>query len=98
MLKTVCSVVVLAFVASLVGCGDTEVKKEDVEKTAGEQLAANNPGHTFPITCPGNLKGKVGTTLTCSTTVDGKTHPVDIKVTSVDGTNIKFDINIGDAK
>ena len=96
MLKTVLSVVALSFVVGLVGCGGNEVKKEDVEKIAMDQLSANAGKPSPPITCPGNLKATVGTTLVCSMPIDGKTYDVNIKVTSVEGSTAKFDIAVGD--
>ena len=45
------------------------------------------------LTCPGNLQGKVGTTMTCTLKSDGKTYDVVIKVTSVDGLRINYSVN-----
>jgi len=48
------------------------------------------------VSCPEDLKGVVGTTLRCTFTESGQTYGVNLKVTSVNGTDVKFDINVED--
>ena len=45
------------------------------------------------LKCPGNLQGKVGTSMTCTLVSEGKTYDVLIKVTSVDGLRINYSVN-----
>lgn len=85
-----------AITTMLVGCGDQEVKKEDVEKIAMEQLTKNVGKPSPQITCPSSLKAKVGTTMTCAIPLDGKVHDVNVKVTSVEGGSAHFDIEVAD--
>jgi hypothetical protein len=80
--------------ALVVACGDAEVPKADVEQQAMKTLSATVGKESPPITCPGNLKAKVGTTMTCSISLDGKTHDVTITVTGIEGTNAKFNVEV----
>ncbi len=78
----------------MTGCGDPEVAKADVEKTAMTQLSASVGKPSPPITCPSGLKAKVGTKLVCAIDLDGKPYDVDITVTGVDGSTAKFDVEV----
>ena len=49
-----------------------------------------------PITCPAGLPAKVGAKLVCAMDVDGKTHDVNIDVTSVEGKTANFHISVSD--
>lgn len=91
------SAILLAISASLLaGCGDAEVAKADIEQTAMKQLSASVGKESPQITCPSGLKATVGTKLVCSMPIDGKVHDVTITVTAVDGTNVKYGIEVGD--
>ncbi|GGW69425.1 hypothetical protein GCM10010320_58660 [Streptomyces caelestis] len=58
-----------------------------------EKLAATTGKPKPDITCPENLAAKVGTTTRCKLTAkDGSTLGVTVKVTSVEGEQINFDI------
>ncbi|MGW7045938.1 DUF4333 domain-containing protein [Streptomyces avermitilis] len=91
--------------ALLVGCsasvsvGESE-KKMSAEKLAGivaEKLAATTGQPKPDITCPEDLVGKVGNTTRCKLTADdGSTLGVSVKVSSVDGDQINFDIKADD--
>lgn len=80
----------------LTGCGEPEVQKENVEQSAMKMLSASVGKQAPPITCPGNLKAKVGAKLTCAIDIDGKTHDVTVNVTSVEGTTANFDVAVAD--
>ena len=80
----------------LAGCGDAEVPKEEVEKSAMKSLSAAVGKESPPITCPGGLKAKVGTKLTCAIDIDGKTHDVTVSVTGVEGKSANFDVAVSD--
>lgn len=86
----------IAAVALLAGCGEPEVSKGDVEQTSMKILSASVGKEAPPITCPGNLKAKVGASLTCAMEIDGKTHDVDVKVTSVEGSTANFHVSVSD--
>ncbi len=87
--------------AALVGCssGPGAVEKSEVEKVAATELAAQVGADEPPnISCPGDLEAEVGTTMTCELSVEGDedVYPVEIEVTSVDGDDVKFDVQVDD--
>lgn len=94
----------LAACAVLAGCsasvGEEVVKKSEVEQQAIAQLAASKgiPLSQAPkLTCPEDLKAKIGATMTCSIgTPPGKVYDVFITVTSVneDTKKVSFDIKV----
>lgn len=81
---------------ALAGCTmSLSVDADDVETQAADALAPQL-GYTPDISCPDDLKGEVGATLVCELTDDqGTTHDATITVTSVDGTDVNFDVNVG---
>jgi hypothetical protein len=88
--------------ALLVGCSASAgvEKKLSADKLAtevSEQLAATTGQPKPDISCPEDLKGKVGTTTRCKLTAgDGSTLGVTVTVKSVDGDKINFDIKADD--
>jgi hypothetical protein len=68
------------------------VSKSDVASqiTAKMTDAAGNKPDT--VTCPGDLPAKVGAQLNCEMKVKDQTFNVNVTVTSVDGSNVKFDM------
>ncbi|WP_372347787.1 DUF4333 domain-containing protein [Streptomyces sp. KL116D] len=65
--------------------------------TVAEKLASTTGQPKPDISCPEDLTGKVGTTTRCKLTAsDGSTLGVNVKVTGVDGKNIKFAIQADD--
>ncbi|MFJ6636088.1 DUF4333 domain-containing protein [Streptomyces sp. NPDC091376] len=92
--------------ALLVGCsgsvsvGNSEPKlsSDKLATTVSEKLAATTGQPKPDITCPEELAGKVGATTRCTLTAnDGSTLGVSVKVTSVEGKQINFDIKADDA-
>ncbi|WSQ12163.1 DUF4333 domain-containing protein [Streptomyces sp. NBC_01231] len=90
----------------LVGCSasvsadksEAKISKDKLATTVAEKLAATTGQPKPDITCPEDLAGKVGTTTRCTLTAsDGSTLGVTVKVSSVDGDNINFDIKADDA-
>lgn len=84
------------FTSVLVGCGEPTIAKAELEKNAAAQLTATVGKPSPAITCPSDLKAKTGEKLVCSMVIDGKTYDVNIAVTSVEGSNAKFDVEVGD--
>ncbi|XCM29072.1 DUF4333 domain-containing protein [Streptomyces parvus] len=91
--------------ALLVGCsgsvsvGNSEPKlsSDKLATTVSEKLAATTNQPKPDITCPEDLPGKVGATTRCTLTAkDGSTLGVSVKVTSVEGDKINFDIKADD--
>ena len=72
------------------------VPRHSVETEVATELAkqANQP--TPKVTCPGDLAGKVGTVMYCTLTPQGSSssYPTQVKVDSVNGTNVHFNIEV----
>jgi hypothetical protein len=45
------------------------------------------------VGCPDDLKAEVGASVQCNVVMPDRTFDVVAKVTSVEGSNVKFDIN-----
>lgn len=79
-------------------CGDATVEKAEVEKQAREGLTKSVGKQAPPATCPGDLDAEVGATARCHMDFpDGKRLGITLKVTSVDGSKVNFDIAADDA-
>lgn len=85
--------------ALLVGCSaEAKLPKGEVANTVAEKLAAQTGQPKPDVTCPEDLVGKVGTSIRCKLTAsDGSSIGVNVKVTSVDGEEIKYDIKADQA-
>jgi hypothetical protein len=80
-------------VSAEVGSPAPKVSKQKLADTVSERLAASTGQARPHITCPDDLVGKVGSTTRCTLTAsDGSTLGVTVKVTSVDGKDVEFDI------
>lgn len=89
-----------AAVATAAACsfsiGGVTVDKDDVAKEISSQLKQEVGRAPESVTCPEDLKGEVGATVTCELQDSGDTYGVTATVTKVDGTNVKFDIKVDD--
>ncbi|KUM76243.1 DUF4333 domain-containing protein [Streptomyces curacoi] len=76
------------------GCSvEAKLSKDEVANTVAEKLAAQTGQPKPDVTCPEDLVGKVGTSLRCKRSAsDGTSLGVTVRVTSVDGNAIKYDI------
>ncbi|MFF7328618.1 DUF4333 domain-containing protein [Streptomyces sp. NPDC008150] len=97
---------VVAVGALLVGCSASVQVGTSTPKLSAEKLAAQvaeklarTTGQPKPdVSCPEDLRGKVGTTTRCKLTADdGSTLGVTIKVTSVDKNTINYDYRADDS-
>ncbi|WP_406497948.1 DUF4333 domain-containing protein [Streptomyces sp. NBC_00846] len=80
-----------------VGNSDPELSADKLATTVSEKLAATTGRPKPDVTCPDDLVGKVGNTTRCTLTAnDGSTLGVTVKVSSVDGSKINFDIKADD--
>ncbi len=76
-----------------VGNSDPKLSANKLATTVAEKLAATTGQPKPDITCPKDLVGKVGNTTRCTLTADdGSTLGVTVKVSSVDGSKVNFDI------
>ncbi|WP_420167575.1 DUF4333 domain-containing protein [Streptomyces violaceoruber] len=98
-LSAVASGALLAGCSGSVSVGNSEPKlsSDKLATTVSEKLAATTNQPEPDITCPEDLAGKVGTTTRCTLTAkDGSTLGVSVKVTSIEGDQINFDIKADD--
>jgi hypothetical protein len=76
------------------GCSTEKVvDKKDVQNTVSSNLEKNLGQKPDSVTCPSDLKGKVGATLDCQAKTAGVSFTVSLKVTSVDGDTVHYDVN-----
>ncbi|MCC9740331.1 DUF4333 domain-containing protein [Streptomyces sp. MNU89] len=74
-----------------------KLSADKLATTVSEKLAATTGQPKPRIDCPENLAGQVGNTTRCKLTADdGSTLGVSVKVTSVEGDQINFDIKADD--
>ncbi|MFT4085876.1 MAG: DUF4333 domain-containing protein [Gordonia sp. (in: high G+C Gram-positive bacteria)] len=89
------AVVGISGCSTSVGLGDKKVEQSTLETNSGKELAKSNNLSSAPeVKCHGDLKGEVGATQKCDVQdTDGTWKPFTAKVTSVDGNDVKWDIN-----
>lgn len=89
-------------VVALAGCSlevgnSGPVPASEVAQQVSDQLEARVGRAPDAVECPDDLEAEVGATLRCTLT-DGDTElGVDIEVTEVDGSDVRFDIQVDDA-
>lgn len=77
--------------------GTPKLPKDKLADTVAQKLADTTGRPKPDITCPDDLKGKVGTTTRCTLTADdGSTLGITVRVTSVHGSHINFHIQADD--
>jgi hypothetical protein len=76
------------------GCGGADtVSRAEVEKQTREGLTKSVGQQAPPAKCPKELKAEVGATTRCTMDFpESKRLGITVKVTEVDGGNVKFDI------
>jgi Domain of unknown function (DUF4333) len=92
--------IVFAFVSTLllIGCGEKTFSKADVETGSMEALTKKVGQPSPQITCPNDMKAKVGEKMICSMPINAKTYDVTITVTSVGDNNIgNYDVEVASA-
>jgi hypothetical protein len=68
------------------------VSKSDVQNQIATKMtdaAGNKPSS---VSCPNDLDAKVGTQVNCTMKVKDQTYGVNVTVTSIDGSDVKFDM------
>ncbi|MFC8723337.1 DUF4333 domain-containing protein, partial [Kitasatospora sp. NPDC057198] len=74
-----------------------KVSADKLEKEVAKTLAEKYDQPEPTVTCPGDLAGKVGTTMRCKLTAeDGSSLGLTVTVTSATGTGLKYDIKVDD--
>ncbi|MGB9308405.1 MAG: DUF4333 domain-containing protein [Mycobacterium sp.] len=72
------------------------VDKDQVASRISDKLTEQVGKQPDSVTCPGNLKGVVGTTLRCELTDGSKKYGMTVTVTSVDIPQVYFDYQVDD--
>jgi hypothetical protein len=72
------------------------VDKDEVAKEIKANLTQQVGRAPDSVECPENLAGKVGTTMRCTLKDGDETYGVNVNVTKVEGTDVKFDIKVDD--
>jgi predicted thioesterase len=68
------------------------VSKSDVEGQISSKFLDSGGGKPSSVTCPNDLDAKVGAKITCSMKVKDQPYLVDVTVTTVNGNDVKFDM------
>jgi hypothetical protein len=77
--------------------GAPKLSRDKLADTVAQKLADTTGRPEPDITCPEDLTGKVGASARCTLTADdGSTLGVTVTVTSVDGSQVDFDIKADD--
>lgn len=90
-----------AAVATSVACSfsagnSVSVDKGDLAKEISAQLEKQVGRAPESVDCPDDLKGEVGATTRRTLCDGGGTYGVDVNVTKVEGTDVKFDLKVDD--
>ncbi len=87
---------VVTFLLLLAGCGKSTIVASGAEKSVAEIVTQHTPFHLLAsaVKCPGGVEAKPGNTFTCTFTGPAGVHYVaDMRVVSVKGTRVVFDIH-----
>ena len=95
------TVLAAAAVATAAACSfsagtSVSVDKDDLAKEISAQLKSEVGRAPESVECPDNLKGEVGATTRCTLNDSGETYGVDVNVTKVDGSDVKFKLKVDD--
>ncbi|UGT63470.1 DUF4333 domain-containing protein [Nocardia asteroides] len=74
--------------------GDPKIDEADLEKSVSQTLAEEVGQTPDSIDCPGDLTGKVGTTMRCTLNAGGDTIGLTVTVTSVEGDTVNYDVQV----
>ena len=92
--------VALLTALALAACGaSTEAPTLSKDEIATQAKAALEKvvGQTAPpIDCPEDIPAEVGGTTTCTMHADEGDYAVSVTITSVDGEDVKFDVQVAD--
>jgi Domain of unknown function (DUF4333) len=72
------------------------VDKDELAKEISAQFEKQVGRAPESVECPDNLKGDVGATTRCTLDDAGNTYGVDVNVTKVEGTDVRFDLKFDD--
>jgi Domain of unknown function (DUF4333) len=75
-----------------IGSSSHAVSKSDVAQQITSKLTDAAGNKPESVTCPGDLPAKVGAQLNCEMKVKNQDFNVNVTVTSVNGSDVKFDM------
>lgn len=87
---------VLASGCSFSAGTSTSVDQDKVEQQISDTLEAQVGQKPDDISCPDDLEAEVDATMTCTLTAGTDQLDVAVKVTDVDGDDVKFDIQVAE--
>lgn len=91
--RTIAAAAVAAGLALGATACSVSVSQSDLQTNVASTLSGQIPG-LGPVTCPSDLKGEVGATVTCETTTsDGQPIGAVVTVTSVDGSTVNYNVS-----
>ncbi|MBA2309973.1 MAG: DUF4333 domain-containing protein [Pseudonocardiales bacterium] len=94
-MRVLAAAVLAAFVVlGTAGCGAASVPKEQVAQQISDQLNQQIGQRPDSVTCPEDLPATVGATVRCTLKAGTDSLGVVAKVSSVDGSNVKYDIQV----
>jgi hypothetical protein len=76
----------------ITACGS--IQEDSLEKNVADQLEKMAGQRPDDVDCPGDLEAKVGADIRCTLTAGGEEIGLTVTVTSVDGTDAKYDIQV----
>ena len=94
------SLVLVTAGAALAGCGmlgGSSVPAAEVEEKVTSELTELVGQEPDDVSCPEDLPAEEGAGITCVLSAGGETIDVDVTVSSVDGSDVQFDIEVADA-
>lgn len=88
--------IALVALAALSGCGDStpSVDQGTLEDKISSGLEKEVGAKPDDVSCPEDLEGEVGTTMTCTLTAGTDELDVSVKVTSVQDSKVNFDFEV----
>ena len=94
------SLVLVTAGAALAGCGmlgGGSVPAAEVEEKVTSELTELVGQEPDDVSCPEDLPAEEGAGITCVLSAGGETIDVDVTVSSVDCSDVQFDIEVADA-
>lgn len=78
--------------SSACSSGPGMVSKDDVAKQISSKMTDADGNKPDSVSCPDGLKAQVGAQLNCGMKVKGQDYNVNVTATSVNGSDVKFDM------
>ncbi|MGN2637079.1 DUF4333 domain-containing protein [Nocardia takedensis] len=73
---------------------DPKIDESELEKSVKQTLTEKVGQEPDSIDCPGDLDGKVGTTMRCTLTEGGDQLGLTVTVTSVQDDTVNYDVQV----